>query len=86
MHAKEVVRERGLERIKLEELTKDITPKARALVPDSVKRELLVKIKDFLLQLHILRGCWIVHFLPTCLNGHFSEQFPVTRSLQLYGT
>jgi enhancer of yellow 2 transcription factor len=50
LHAKDVVREKGLERIKLEELVKDITPKGRALVPDSVKRELLVKIKDFLAQ------------------------------------
>jgi len=31
-------------------LTKEITPKARSLVPDSVKKELLIKIKDFLLQ------------------------------------
>ena len=50
LHAKEVIRERGLEQLKLDELTKEITPKGRALVPDSVKRELLVKIKDFLLQ------------------------------------
>jgi len=27
LHAKDVVREKGLERIKLEELTKEITPK-----------------------------------------------------------
>lgn len=50
LHAKEVVRERGLERVKLEDLVKEITPKGRALVPDSVKRELLSKIKDFLAQ------------------------------------
>ena len=29
---------------------KEITPKGRALVPDSVKRELLAKIKQFLAQ------------------------------------
>ena len=50
LHAKDVVRERGLERIKLEELVKEITVKGRSMVPDSVKRELLVKIKDFLAQ------------------------------------
>jgi len=50
LHAKEVVREKGLERIKLEELVKEITNKGRAEVPDSVKRELLMKIKDFLAQ------------------------------------
>lgn len=50
LHAKEVVREKGLERVKLEDLVKEITLKGRSLVPDSVKRELLVKIKDFLAQ------------------------------------
>lgn len=50
LHAKEVVRDKGLERVKLEDLVKEITPKGRALVPDSVKRELLTKIKDFLAQ------------------------------------
>ena len=48
--AKDAIRERGLERVKLEDLVKDITPNGRASVPDSVKRELLVKIKDFLAQ------------------------------------
>ena len=33
-----------------EELVKEITNKGRAEVPDSVKRELLMKIKDFLAQ------------------------------------
>ncbi len=50
LEAKEVVREKGLERLKLEDLVQDITPKGRALVPDAVKRELLAKIKDFLAQ------------------------------------
>ena len=48
LHAKDIVRDRGLERIKLEELVKEITVKEitvkdRSTVPDSVKRELLVK-------------------------------------------
>ncbi len=50
VEAKEVVRERGLERVRLEDLVRDITPKGRALVPDAVKRELLAKIKEFLAQ------------------------------------
>lgn len=50
IHAKEVVRQKGLEKVKLEDLVKDITPKGRALVPDSVKRELLAKIKQFIAQ------------------------------------
>ena len=57
LHAKEVVREKGLERIKLEELVKEITNKGRAEVPDSVKRELLMKIKDFLAQ---QQNFWII--------------------------
>lgn len=52
LHAKdvvrEIVREKGLERIKLEDLTKEITLKGRSLVPDSIKRELLLMIKEFL--------------------------------------
>ncbi len=48
--AKDLVREKGLERVKLDDLVRDITPKGRALVPDAVKRELLSKIKDFLAQ------------------------------------
>ena len=46
--AKEVVREKGLEHVRLEDLVREITPKGRATVPDAVKRELLTKIKDFL--------------------------------------
>lgn len=50
IRAKEVIKTEGLERIKLEDLIREITPAGRASVPDSVKRELLVKIKDFLAQ------------------------------------
>ncbi len=50
MEAKDVVRDKGLDKVKLEDLVRDITPKGRALVPDAVKRELLAKIKDFLAQ------------------------------------
>ena len=69
LHAKYIVCETGLERIKFEELTKEITPKARSLVLVSVKRELLIKIKDFLLQQQnlnswnsFLKTIWCVHF------------------------
>lgn len=50
LEAKEIVKEKGLERVKLDDLVREITPKGRASVPDSVKRELLAKIKDFLAQ------------------------------------
>ena len=52
LHAREVVRTRGLNNIKHEDLVKEITPKGRALVPDVVKKELLIKIQAFLAQQH----------------------------------
>ncbi|XP_078481435.1 transcription and mRNA export factor ENY2 [Ciona intestinalis] len=47
---KEIVRERGLEHVSVDDLVQDITPKARQLVPDTVKKELLQKIRNFLAQ------------------------------------
>jgi len=47
---KEVVREQGLENVTVDDLVTAITPKGRALVPDSVKKELLQRIKTFLAQ------------------------------------
>uniref|UniRef100_A0A8C7NSM0 Transcription and mRNA export factor ENY2 n=1 Tax=Oncorhynchus mykiss TaxID=8022 RepID=A0A8C7NSM0_ONCMY len=40
-HCKGVIREKGLEHITVEDLVAEITPKGRALVPDSVKKERL---------------------------------------------
>jgi len=48
--AKEVIRQKGIERVKLDDLVAEITPKGRSTVPDAVKRELLAKIKEFLAQ------------------------------------
>ena len=50
LEAKEVVRQKGLERVQLEDIVREITPKGRATVPDAVKRELLTKIKEYLAQ------------------------------------
>ena len=50
LEAKNIVKEKGLEEVKLEDIVAGITPKGRALVPDAVKRELLARIKDFLAQ------------------------------------
>ena len=47
-NCKEVVRQHGVEGITLEKLIQDVTPKARASVPDSVKKELLSRIKNSL--------------------------------------
>lgn len=50
LEAKKIVKEKGLERVRLEDLIAEITPMGRQTVPDAVKRELLTKIKDFLAQ------------------------------------
>ncbi|XP_064105611.1 transcription and mRNA export factor ENY2-like [Macrobrachium nipponense] len=47
-HAKDIVRQRGLKQITVDDLVKEITPQGRDLVPDTVKRELLAEIKKFL--------------------------------------
>ena len=44
----QIVAKRGLNNITHDDLVKEITPKGRALVPDVVKKELLVKIQTFL--------------------------------------
>ncbi|XP_022432348.1 transcription and mRNA export factor ENY2-like [Delphinapterus leucas] len=48
-HCKEVIKEKGLEHVTVDDLVAEITPKCRALVPDSVK-ELLQRIRTFLAQ------------------------------------
>mmetsp|Transcript_2896 Transcript_2896/g.3665 ORF Transcript_2896/g.3665 Transcript_2896/m.3665 type:complete len:131 (-) Transcript_2896:1698-2090(-) len=45
---KEVVKNKGLEKISVEELVAEITPRGRATVPDSIKAELLNRIRKFL--------------------------------------
>jgi hypothetical protein len=45
-----VLREKGLEAISVEELVKEITPRGRATVPDSLKAELLQRIRKFLAE------------------------------------
>lgn len=49
-HCKEIVREKGLENITVDDLVAEITPRGRALVPDQVKKELLQRIRTFLAQ------------------------------------
>lgn len=38
---KEVIKEKRLEQVTVDDLVTEITPKGRALIPDSVKKELL---------------------------------------------
>jgi enhancer of yellow 2 transcription factor len=47
-HAKDIVREQGVDNITVDELIAQVTPKGRQTVPDSVKRELLAKIRTFM--------------------------------------
>lgn len=42
-----VIKEKG-NNVKVEQLISEVTPKARAIVPDTVKKELLMKIKTIL--------------------------------------
>jgi len=49
-YCKEIVRQKGLENITVDDLVAEITPKGRALVPDQVKKELLQRIRTFIAQ------------------------------------
>ncbi|CAD7690234.1 unnamed protein product [Nyctereutes procyonoides] len=49
-HCREVIKGKGLEHVTVDDLVPEITPKGRALVPDSVKKELLQRIRTFLAQ------------------------------------
>ena len=59
LHAKDVVREKGLERIKLEELTKEITPKVEKVKmssEESTKKDFPCNIGPQFLTLHMYTG------------------------------
>ncbi|RWS17373.1 transcription and mRNA export factor ENY2-like protein [Dinothrombium tinctorium] len=47
---KEYVRCKGVDSLSVDELVSYVTPKARQMVPDSIKRELLQRIKQFLVN------------------------------------
>jgi len=47
-YCKEVIRSKGLEKITVDELVEEITPRGRATVPDNIKTELLQRIRRFL--------------------------------------
>ncbi|CAD5116421.1 DgyrCDS5312 [Dimorphilus gyrociliatus] len=49
-YCKQVIRERGIETVSVDDLVAEVTPKGRALVPDTVKKELLHKIRQFLTE------------------------------------
>ncbi|GAA53113.1 chromatin assembly factor 1 subunit B [Clonorchis sinensis] len=47
-HCREVIRNRGLENLTVDDLVTEITPVGRRMVPDAVKQELLDEIRTFL--------------------------------------
>lgn len=47
-YCKKTIKTNGIEKVDLETLINEITPKAREIVPDTVKIELLMKIKEIL--------------------------------------
>lgn len=49
-HCKEIIKEKGVENVTVDDLVAEITPKGRASVPDSIKRELLHQIRSFLAE------------------------------------
>lgn len=47
---KELIQQNGLTGTSVDDLVAQATPKARELVPDAIKRELVQKIRVFLIQ------------------------------------
>eukprot|EP01006_Ploeotia_vitrea_P040705 TRINITY_DN66448_c0_g1_i1.p1 TRINITY_DN66448_c0_g1~~TRINITY_DN66448_c0_g1_i1.p1 ORF type:complete len:102 (+),score=3.47 TRINITY_DN66448_c0_g1_i1:77-382(+) len=45
---KEVIRRRGLEKVTVDDLVGEITPRGRSTIPEEVKAELLKRIRTFL--------------------------------------
>mmetsp|Transcript_11098 Transcript_11098/g.15276 ORF Transcript_11098/g.15276 Transcript_11098/m.15276 type:complete len:102 (-) Transcript_11098:217-522(-) len=45
---KDIIRKKGLEKVTVEELVAEITPHGRATVPESIKADLLKRIRTFL--------------------------------------
>merc|ERR1711935_218201 len=47
-HCKEVIEQKGLEHITIEDLVKEVTPHGRATVPEGCKTEVLEQVRQFL--------------------------------------
>ena len=47
-YCKQVIREKGLESVTVDELIAQISPKGRSMVPENVRVELLSRIRHFL--------------------------------------
>lgn len=53
---KDIIKDKGVENVTIDELIADLTPRGRATVPDIIKRELLHEIKGFIAELE--ESCW----------------------------
>lgn len=49
-HAKDMVKDRGVDNVTVDDLISELTPYARRTVPDDVKKELLESIRSFLTE------------------------------------
>ncbi|CAF2692220.1 unnamed protein product [Rotaria sp. Silwood2] len=47
-YCKEIIKQKGLENLTVDELVQEITPKGRALVPDAIKKEMLTHLRQYL--------------------------------------
>ncbi|XP_064386290.1 transcription and mRNA export factor ENY2-like isoform X2 [Halichondria panicea] len=47
-HCRGIITQKGLSNVTVDGLIQEITPKARASVPDAVKKELLTRIREYL--------------------------------------
>ncbi len=44
----EIIKTKGVEKVKLEDLTEEMLPRGKALVPEGVKIEMLQKVQGFI--------------------------------------
>jgi len=47
-HCREIIKDRGLDKVTVEELVAEITPRGRSTVPPNIKAELLQRIRKFI--------------------------------------
>ena len=47
-YCKEVIRNKGIEQITIDDLVEEITPHGRAKIPDSIKADMLQRIRVFI--------------------------------------
>ncbi|KAL6067996.1 Transcription and mRNA export factor eny2 [Balamuthia mandrillaris] len=53
VHCKEIIKQKGVENVHVEDLVEEVIPKGRASVPPEVKAELLQCIRKFLANVNV---------------------------------